>query len=544
MDWTRCCPECSKVGNLTWYIHIIGHTTASSPGPHILYVVKVTFKNGQQSEVVRRYSQFASLRKYLGDAFDLPPKRVLANVIVPFTWVDDDLIAERTIGLEAYLNNLNATPEFYNNDAFLQFLSSPSFDASTLPAYVANAPVMVSRSVVTIDHALEEPETRPGPIAAAYYPTWAVWSNPPNKLNFAKFDMLFFAFVAPNASSTLKWPRGGQDTLRRLVFAARKSGKGTKIVLSVGGWGGSYWFSNAVKTQANRTQFIHALVEAVNSFGLDGVDIDWEYPNSKGAGNPHSSADSENFLSLLKLLRASLGPSKIISAAVAHVPWLGTDGRALSDVTQFAAFLTYANIMNYDVFGASSKPGPNAPLGNLCGTAKDPQASAHSAFVQWTKAGFPASKLLLGLPLYGYVSKSTAKKLSGSLLPDSPPDPVAHPRGPATDRSTAPAGDLSQMWGQQIPFKQLVQSGALQKNEDGTYTAANGYTHCWDDCSDTPFLFNVARKTVVTYDDPFSIASKTQFARRSGMAGCFTWSLDQDDGSVLQDVIRAYLGKA
>ena len=37
-------------------------------------------------------------------------------------------------------------------------------------------------------------------------------------------------------------------------------------------------------------------------------------------------------------------------------------------------------------------------------------------------------------------------------------------------------GDLSAYFGQQIPFNQLVALGALKKNSDGTYTAANGYT--------------------------------------------------------------------
>lgn len=41
------------------------------------------------------------------------------------------------------------------------------------------------------------------------------------------------------------------------------------------------------------------------------------------------------------------------------------------------------------------------------------------------------------------------------------------------------------------------------------------------------FLFNVSRQTVVTYDDTYSLADKATFARQNGMAGCFTWSLDQ-----------------
>jgi len=130
-----------------------------------------------------------------------------------------------------------------------------------------------------------------------------------------------------------------------------------------------------------------------------------------------------------------------------------------------------------------------------CGTSAQPEANARAALVQWTKAGMPASKLLLGLPLYGYVAHSSAKKLSGSCVPTNQgQDPMivgAHPRGPPVLVTTpgvgaVPAGDLSRLWGQQISFNQLLSSGALYKKPDGTYDEANGYTMGWDDCSDTP----------------------------------------------------------
>ncbi|KAG6833416.1 hypothetical protein H0H87_007401 [Tephrocybe sp. NHM501043] len=522
-------------------ISIIEHTTASTPYPHVLYLIKAAFKNGLQYEVLRRYSQFVGLQGYLGDSFALPPKRVVANALVPLAWLDDGLIAERKVGLAEYLNQLNAAPQYHNGDAFLQFLSSATFDVDSLAD--RDLPDMVSRSTGALNQAASIGPT-PTKIAAAYYPTWSAWSNPPDKIKFAKFDILFFAFAIPNASSTLDWDAGSQGTLKKLVSSARRSGEATKIVLSVGGWGGSHWFSDVVKGAANRTKFADTLVGVVNSFGLDGIDIDWEYPSSIGAGNKHTPADSANFLSFLKLLRSSLGPSKIISAAVAHLPWLGPNGKPLTNVTEFASVMTYVNIMNYDVNTASSKPGPNAPLGNPCGTSANPQANAESAFEQWTKAGFPASKLLLGLALYGYVSKSTATKLSGSSTYHSSVKYPAHPRGPPKQLSVASAGDLSPMWGQQIAFNQLVHSGVLQKRNDGTYTSAHGYTQCWDDCSDTPFLYNVGRTTVVTYDDTWSIASKVKFAKSAGMGGCFTWSLDQDDDMALHNVIRANLDRS
>ncbi|KAJ7876202.1 hypothetical protein B0H14DRAFT_3436848 [Mycena olivaceomarginata] len=65
-------------------------------------------------------------------------------------------------------------------------------------------------------------------------------------------------------------------------------------------------------------------------------------------------------------------------------------------MSAYAAQMTHANLMNYDIFGDwSPAPGPNAPLGTLCGTSSQPQSSAEAAFLQWTAAKLPASKLLL-----------------------------------------------------------------------------------------------------------------------------------------------------
>lgn len=41
------------------------------------------------------------------------------------------------------------------------------------------------------------------------------------------------------------------------------------------------------------------------------------------------------------------------------------------------------------------------------------------------------------------------------------------------------------------------------------------------------FLYDTSRETVVTYDDTYSLADKATYAKEVGMAGCFTWALDQ-----------------
>ncbi|EIN11117.1 glycoside hydrolase family 18 protein [Punctularia strigosozonata HHB-11173 SS5] len=537
-------------------VSVVGHTTSSSPRPHVVYTIAVKREDGTSYELHKRYSEFVALHEALGDPHRLPPKRILATHFVPSAWVDDALISERKSGLGLYLSDLISSKT--SSPLLDAFLSPPTTSSKRPALHPEDAlPSTLSRkTALSLKEAQGEVQAAASSlIAASYYPDWAADTLAPESIDFSKFDILFFAFATPNSSSTISWDDGATGTLKRLVSAANSSGKGTKIVLSIGGWGGSYYFSQAMSTSANRTKFVNAAVSAVNTYGLAGIDIDWEYPNSSGAGNPFSSSDSANLLSFFKSLRTALGSSKIISAAVTQQPWLGSNGSPLTDVSAYAAQMTYVNIMNYDVWGASATPGPNAPLGNLCGNATQPQASAQAAFAAWTKAKMPANKLLLGLPLYGYVSKSTKTTLTKIAMPPAGFVPSIHQARPVflnnkherarpstTIHAEAAAGDLSSYFGQQIAFNQIIALGALKKS-GSVYVQANGYTEGWDDCSDTPFLFNTSRSTVVTYDDTYSLADKAAYAKSSGMAGCFTWSMDQDDGYSLQNVIRSSLGK-
>ncbi|KAI8989856.1 glycoside hydrolase family 18 protein [Trametes punicea] len=570
---------------------VVGHTTASAPRPHILYNIEVKTADGKTTAIAKRYSEFVALHETLNDPGSLPPKRILSTTFVPSAWLDDALITERKAGLSAYLTGLLQSPQFRVHKALIDFLtpSGPSTASRDFNLEDALPSTLSRKAALEVQNKLSAEAT---PLYASYYPDWSSDQIPPNTLDFSKFDIILFAFATPNSSSTISFDSGSTSTLKTLVSSAHNSGHGTKVVLSIGGWDGSYWFSQTMSTAANRSTLVNACVSAVNTYNLDGIDIDWEYPGESGAGNPHSSSDSANLLSFFQSLRSALGPSKILSAAVTQLPWVGSNGQPLTNVSAYAAQMTYANIMNYDVFGASSNPGPNAPLGNLCGNSSLPQYSAQAALAQWTAAGFPASQLVLGLPLYGYVSQSTKTTLQHIARPpagfkleeykqkvlglpvrglacplpqvkvdkeekdgadsDTKPNMLAltgnHERQQRAGKEkdgirAAAAGDLSSYFGQQIPFNQIVALGALTKTSSGTYVAANGYTEGWDDCSDTPYLFDTARQTVVTYDDTYSLGDKALFAKQNGMAGCFTWSLDQDDGYTLTNAIRSNLGK-
>ena len=181
-------------------------------------------------------------------------------------------------------------------------------------------------------------------------------------------------------------------------------------------------------------------------------------------------------------------------------------------------------------------PGPNAPLSDYCHNSTQPEANAVAGFNAWTSAGFPANKLVLGLPSYGYVYRSDAHRLrQRANLKSREEDATV----------TVMAGDDSQ-----VPFRDLVGRGALTlaAPSDGrrppVFGGAGGFVRHWDSCSSTPFLRSPSADQIVAYDDPESLAMKAEFARRTGMLGVnmFDTHGDTDEWHLTDTVKKAVKG--
>ncbi|CAA7259874.1 unnamed protein product [Cyclocybe aegerita] len=343
-------------------------------------------------------------------------------------------------------------------------------------------------------------------LVMGYYPDWVSFTFPPEKIDFKRFDWIDFAFAVPNTKFALQWdePQTAPKLLKRLVSLAHAAN--TKVKLSIGGWTGSKHFSPAVSTDQSRRTLVNNIASFYKTYNLDGIDLDWEYPGHKGAHeNTVNSNDSANFLSFLKLLRSVLPATARLSAAVETVPFTNSKGNPSMDVSGFAQVLDWVVLMNYDVWGSSSKPGPNAPFRDACGNSTQPGANAVAAYNSWTSAGFPPCKLVLGLPSYGYISSSTTQRL----------------RTRADSNAVKVINDDGDSEGQ-IQFRELVAQGALVRSISGdtvSFTAGGGFERRWDSCSDTPFLRSTASRQVITYDDLESLSMKAAFAKRVGMLG-------------------------
>ncbi|MFQ9394229.1 MAG: glycoside hydrolase family 18 protein [Lachnospiraceae bacterium] len=207
-----------------------------------------------------------------------------------------------------------------------------------------------------------------------------------------------------------------------------------KIVLSVGGWGAD-GFSQAARSEEGRALFAVSAVSLVETYGLDGIDIDWEYPGTSLAGIGSHVNDKENYTLLLKALRESLNHmegEKSLSVAVGGDVYfaLQTDMKAASK------YLDYVQLMTYDLQGGFQKvTGHHAALyhseGNLLDVCVDKAVKA------FHEAGVPMEKLILGVPFIpdsGTVSKEKAAAM------DSEWRPTALAATAETTRSSKPTG--------------------------------------------------------------------------------------------------------
>lgn len=377
------------------------------------------------------------------------------------------------------------------------------------------------------------------PLVMGYYPDWEGASLSPEDINFSWYDWIDFAFGIPGNSFGVTWDSDSSPkALARLVTAAHK--KDVKVKLSIGGWTGSKHFSTAVASSGNREIFAQKILDMYNKFQLDGIDIDWEYPGHDGAeGNDVNSSDSANFLLLLQHLRSILPVNARLTVAAQTAPFVDDSGQPMTDLSKFAEVLDWVLIMNYDVWTASSTPGSNAPMNDGCHNSSQPGANAVAAYEAWTSAGFPASKLVLGLPSYGYVSDSEASDLRSRST-----KALKFRRLRSLDDGSEEPGTTIKIIGEDgsstVQFRELLRQGALVRTSASAYDAAGGFTRHWDTCTSTPWLRSEPVKQIITYDDPESLYMKAEFAKKVGMLGVNMFDIhgDTDEWDLIQAVRR------
>ena len=171
-------------------------------------------------------------------------------------------------------------------------------------------------------------------------------------------------------------------------------------MISLGGWyEGSEKYSDMAANPTYRQQFIQSVLDFLQEYKFDGLDLDWEYPGSR-LGNP--KIDKQNYLALVRELKDAFEPhGYLLTAAVS--PGKDKIDRAY-DIKELNKLFDWMNVMTYDYHGGwENFYGHNAPLYKR----PDETDELHTYFnVNYTmhyylNNGATRDKLVMGVPFYG-----------------------------------------------------------------------------------------------------------------------------------------------
>jgi chitinase len=312
-------------------------------------------------------------------------------------------------------------------------------------------------------------------ILVGYYAEWAKTTFPPSAVQWSALTHLAEAFALPSPDGGLANVADFADDA--LVQAAHAHG--VKIVASIGGASGDFYGS--VVGSAPRARTVAAVASLCADHGYDGVDIDWEFPDT---------GTISAWVALVSDLRAALDavrPGLSLSSTIGPLsPQI--DLPPLASLDQ----LDWVEVMTYPYSDPQSdEVGFLAPIAAV----PDSGEGSVSSTIQYLIGvrGVSASKLLLGLPFYGFEFK------------DGPPGtPISSP-------------------------------SHVVELDDGVVlpmVGTAGWTRSWDPLANEPGLVN--GKLFITYEDTASIDAKCALAHASGLGGAMVWHMGEGvlpDGS-------------
>lgn len=293
----------------------------------------------------------------------------------------------------------------------------------------------------------------------------------------------------------------GKGAMRRFTNLKRQN-PDLKTLVAIGGWNeGSIKYSKMAADASARARFVDSVVAFLAKYNFDGLDMDWEYPGSRGG----SSYDKQNFVALLRDLHQAFAPhGYLLTAAVSAGK---TFADAAYDIAQVSKYLDLINLMAYDYHGGwESQTGHNAPLFHSPKHDKTNELATLNvnwSVNYWLQNGAPREKIMLGVGSYG--------------------------RSFTLDRqSETGIGAAASQKGRAGPYTR--EPGSLGYNEicEAFKRQPSKWTIVREPDYLAPYAYDNERQWV-GYDDVESLRLKAQFAKSMGLGGMMMWSIETDD---------------
>ncbi|RDW75473.1 (trans)glycosidase-2 [Coleophoma cylindrospora] len=359
---------------------------------------------------------------------------------------------------------------------------------------------------------------------AAYFANWDIYGRnyQPQQLPAAELTHVIYAFANIQTDGTIylsdtysdlqkhyttdSWNDVGNNVYGciKQLYILKKTHRQMKVLLSVGGWTYSTNFPAVAASAAARAQFAATAVTFIKDLGLDGIDIDWEYPAS--------DTDAANFVLLLAAVRSALDAYAAQYAPGFHFLITiacpaGPQNYQLLHMSAMDTYLDAWHLMAYDYAGSwDTHSGHDA---NLYPSTSNPTSTPYNtqqAITAYLAGGVPASKLVMGIPLYGRAFEAT------------------------TGLGQPFTGVGSGSWENGVwDYKVLPLAGAT------VYT---------DTEAGATYSYDAAKKELISFDTVAEALLKASYIAQNGLAGAMYWesSGDRTDGQSLISTVAGSFG--
>ncbi|RCH89828.1 hypothetical protein CU097_009480 [Rhizopus azygosporus] len=360
---------------------------------------------------------------------------------------------------------------------------------------------------------MEPPPATNGPVIAGYFANWGIYDRKYNVVDVAtqanKLTHILYAFanVQPDGQVVLgdayadiekhfptnqtvnRKEDGWNDPGKNLYgnfkqfYLLKQQHRHLKVSLSIGGYTWSTHFGAVARDPQKRRLFVDSSIKHLANLGLDGLDIDWEYPKDDEEAFYYVHLLYELRLALDKYQQQcqQLNQSRLLLTVA--VP-CGPDHYRKLRLTEMQPYVDLFYLMAYDYAGSWDSVADHqaAVYGGRLNTE---QAVQH-----YIACGIPPYKLVVGMPLYGRGFCNTA--------------------GPGHPFQGLPRGTWEEG---QFDYKTLPKPGAVEYHDFDRLAS-------WS--------YDPQAREFITYDTPQMVAAKCNYIQQRRLGGAMFWELSAD----------------